>query len=353
MSEQIIVVKGAAFPTTHKNVAREISYNHQCVQTLEKGGHTVIRVGSAWGGFYMRHLEAAFQRLPQANLIIVDVHGNIKDRKHRMGPRHHRSSGIWAADFYKALAQYSNNRPLNVFMSSCGSGNGCYDAIELLPKNSTLVNIKKEDDLLSCSPLPQFLSSASQADKPFAEHLFLNLLSKAYPQKIIFYPQISISTTDPDRGDIWAMWDLVRSETLEHGADTFEPAFKTDVTAYLDPYFPPGVITQALHGIELYAQTAAITFNKKTKTGTPLRIRCKIDEPAFLWDATQKGLLGAMCAIAYYRQRQFIGAFQQNTCDGIETPTLDTPALDTPILDKVRLRTLDSAIKPDMLVPID
>jgi hypothetical protein len=200
MKEQIIYVKGVSCPYTQEKVKHEALYVQQCVGLLEQGGHEVIRVGNGVKGFYMRHLERAMRDAPRANLILVDAHGNIEDKRHYLAARHEKSSHIFAKDFYRGLADYSDCRPLNVFMSSCGSGNGCLDGITQLPLGSTLVNVAQEDQLYSYIPSCDFLNVGSGTETPLAEQLFLNLLGKGYPDATPYYPQLCISTANPNEG---------------------------------------------------------------------------------------------------------------------------------------------------------
>jgi hypothetical protein len=63
-----------------------------------------------------------------------------------------------------------------------------------------------------------------------------------------------------------------------------------------------------LRTLELYIK--AYLSEPLSYPGTPMKIHCRIDEMNFLDNAIGHKILGPICAIGYYAQRDSIGAFQ-------------------------------------------
>lgn len=310
MNRQVIYIRGSACPYDEAKIRIEIKQREKHILALRKAGYDVVEVGNPRDGFLMKDVKAAFRKTEEPRLVIVHAHGNIDKEKHFLRRAHlkNRSKGdIWAADFYKFIAGLSQ-KPINLFLFSCGSGNGCVDAVKSLPPGSTLVNMTEENKLESYTPNLSVLD-VTASENP-AENLFLSLLCKS-KSPILSTPQISISTADGNESDIWSLWDVARLECLE--TPDSGPQLQKEIMPVLQPYIEPERLDTAIETLSLFATVMSLSSSNPTSKRTPVMIRTTINHEDFYRNVIRHGLLGPMCAVGYATARRQIGAFQTVT----------------------------------------
>jgi hypothetical protein len=318
MPEKIITIKGVACPFDMLSILNETKMHNRRLAVLRQAGHEVMNVGEAWKGFYRHSLQQAFQNSPDAQIVITNIHGNIRDDKHYMAARHKASTTLWAEDFYRDLAIFSGNKPLDIFMFSCGSGNGLHAATEYLPVGSTVVSVTRTDAISSYIPDIKFLEGIKTSKTSASEGLFFNLLSCGYENEQ-YYPNLSISTQQKEKYDpSWDMWDIAR--LAMYGDELLAPAFEEKAKEYLADFFDKDILLKALETIRLYSRAINNPPAKDTSEKTPVKISYNIDEYSYEMDARRQGLFGAMCALGYCAAREEIGAFKASALRNNVTP---------------------------------
>jgi|ERR1700722_11617545 len=315
MPEQIIYIKGSACPYDEEKISSETKMVAEEVQALESMGNDVAFVGGAAQGFTMADIEAAFLKKPSATTVIVHAHGNKKRKRHFMqaaekATENSKNGHIWASTLYRTFAKNSCGRPLNVFMFSCGSGNGCENAVKLLPRASILVNLVEKENVSSFYIKPDAFRVGTAERGNFAEHLFLNMLCGGF-ETHEYYPQLSVSCMGDAESNVWQLWDDARQNGIAESSCS--PILEEKIRKYLNPYLSEGIVSSAIRTIELYIKSFSLEPVKME--GTPVELHFKIDHNKFYRNVVKRGLLGPMCAIGYYANREKIGAFQTWSAD--------------------------------------
>jgi hypothetical protein len=313
MKPQIIYIKGVASP--EKAEAEEQRYQDS-LKSIRSCGVDIEAVGGARNGFGLEDLKSACSNNPDANIIIADIHGNIEDGHHWMSinKEGEGDGDIWVADFYKALTEFSESRPLNVFMLSCGSGNGCKDAVTYLPLGSTLINLIKEDVVFSYPLGATSFKVIPTGGTGLAEALFINficngLISLAYDgdlKPVFTDPQLSVCAHGL-KNPIFNLWELAKIECLEFESLTAE--LVDQIRNYLKPYTQAERIEEALATFDLFRK-AIRGSQTVSNAGTPVTLNLVADEHELYERAVAYDVFGPMCVIAYCLHRKEIGAFQ-------------------------------------------
>jgi hypothetical protein len=304
-------------------------------------------VGNPRDGFSMTNVEAAFRKDPETSIVIIRAHGNIHRKRHFMQiaesvTGNGKSGRIWASHFYRSIAKYSNSKPLNVFMFSCGSGNGCESAIGLLPSGSTLVNFVEKGKVSSHLVEAEALKIKADNGDNLAEQLFLGILCNGF-KNCEYYPQLSVSAAGERTSQVWQMWDSARGDSWEtydmDRLDVMDPALEVKINSFLADHISSEKVSMAIRSIELYLRTQALEIPESP--GTPIKPRIKIDADAFYNAALEHKILGPMFAVGYYMNRQQIGAFQ----------TWDIERYRQPFRPKTEITGPFSALFQDQIVP--
>jgi len=322
MKTQIIYIKGVAAP--EKAEAEEQRFKDN-LKSLRSCGIDVEAVGGARSGFGLEDLKSACSNNPEANIIIADIHGNIENGQHWISINEDPDGYIWAADFYEALTEFSESRPLNVFMLSCGSGNGCKDAVNYLPLGSTLINLIKEDVVFSYSPDATSFKITPPDGTALAEALFINfvcngLISLVYDkdlEPVFTDPQLSICAHGL-KNPIFNLWEMAKIECLEY--ESFTPELTDEIRSFLKPYTQAERIEEALATFDLFRK-AICSSQTISNAGTPVTLQLIPDEHELYKRAVAYDVFGPMCAIAYCLHRKEIGAFQTGDANFYLGPT--------------------------------
>jgi len=313
MQENIIFIKGVA--DSSEEPVRRAESKRLNLQTaaLRSAGHAVQIVGNTAEGFNMDNVAAAFRACPQTKIVFVDCHGSVVEDQHYLYARTDEPLGIeWADDLYRKLGAYSNGKPLNIFMSSCGSGNGHLDAATILPPGSTLVSFTSDRNTDSYPVEVEAFAVNGTSGSNFAEQFFLSILCKGLGQER-HLPHLSVSVTDDPEHSVWNLWEKVCSlcsNNLVYGTNNLVSGakFKTEVSSRLSMHLSANDLFTTLSTIRLFVK--AFTHKAFTDPKTPVTLKVNVDHKDLYHSATRNKLLGPMCAAAYIAMRREIGAFQ-------------------------------------------
>lgn len=321
MKPHILFIKGASVDLAY--AAQEQEYFLESVQSLRASGARVTTIGNARDGFSWALLSSQLRRYNNASAIIIDAHGNISDDRHFM--RISRSRRIWAEDFYKAVKQAFVRKPANIFMFSCGSGNGLKQAQKLLPPRSTIFSLVVPDGVDSyCLKPDSFSISGRNVISNPIEGLFLNLMCIGLPNKWSCDPHLTVTSGKMDKGSIIELWTKATSFCCEWSGDSFPEQYINEAKALLSPYLPEDKMNTALETMEYYKQEVEATLPSfNPNSSVPFRAHYTLDTEDFKSEVVHHELLGPIGAMAYGIFRDDLGAFQRP----IIKPTLDANKL--------------------------
>ena len=311
MTEHILYIRGSACPHDEDKIKAETEDFEEKFAVLKAAGHEVTPVGNSADGFTLNAVTAAFKRDPKISIVLADVHGNILGKNHFMQgvPKSGKSrmaGTLWARTLYKKLALASRGKPLNVFMFSCGSGDGCIDAAKHLPLGSTMVNLVESGDVSSYM-MPAECFDLPSGDYNFSEQLFLRILSKGI-RDLNQSPQLTVSTAGDPFTQTWGMLDIAGTNFPD---TTFSPEIEKEMQQYFKDHFTEKQIYDALRTIEMYIDVLYV--NRQTTyrfATTPVEIPVKPDIDGFYKSLAKHELVGATAALGYYFTRKDCGAFQ-------------------------------------------
>ena len=306
---QIIYIQGSAWPFDEQVIAKERSFNNREIDALRATGHEVAVVGDAQMGFDLSDVAIAFNEAPEPDIVFITAHGYIENGRHYLqrteNVKSRNEGSLSAIDLYWTLNDAALKQPLNVFVSSCGSGVDYANAAQALPVGSTLVTFTEDHHLLSwCPSVDAFQRTAPGPD--LAERFLLNLLCFGHKGRPNL-PQLTTSQGRHADGVTWALFDMAMLETLEDLEDT--TSFQQAIWDGLNDYLTTEQVATVTATIHLLAKGF---INEPLRVdGTPLSLRLQIDKGRFLKDAAQHNILGPMYAMAYMSARDEIGAFQR------------------------------------------
>jgi hypothetical protein len=329
----VLDIDGLAYPYNLQTIVFEDREAQQRHDALRDAGHKVFAIGNRENGFRLKDIHKILRANPEIETILINAHGNFTWCGHYVQAeppkRKYRTGRIYAARLYKALARYSKGRPLNVFMFSCGSGNGYVDAVKYLPQGSTMVNLTERGNPYSHKIEPHALNIAVEPGQNFGEELFLSILCKGLDKYLRgldehpAHPHLSVSgDTDDPATNIHSLWDMAQRETLTE--KTFSTNFKSYVHQRLNRHASRQDINTAFATIELVSSYHAGPPVLKKK-GTPVTLPLDMDSHLLHRDAARHEIMGVMCAIAYLASREKIGAFQIWESDEYTSPTSHRP----------------------------
>jgi len=304
---QILYIQGCAADTAQ--IASEQKYCDETVRALEDSGAQVTIIGNAREGFSYRELQAKLDPEKASTAIIVSAHGNNQDEAHFM--RTSSTAYLWAHEFYKTIGDALNQQPANIFMFSCGSGNGLMSAQALLPPKSTIVNLVKPDWVASYDiSVKSFSIAGGQSFNP-AESLFLNMICKGLPNEWQCNPCLTTTAGRPDKGKIRELWELATNYCCEW-YDGFPEDHIADARSFLHPHLKQEEMLSAVATMEYFSEQVTVEIPALLKRpDTPVRARYALDIEDFKGEVVKHGMLGHIGAIAYAIYREELGAFQR------------------------------------------
>ena len=309
MTAQILYFKGAAAERSY--IAAEQSYIDDTVKALEKSGAHVTLVGNAQDGFSWDHFTSALGQHKTADAIIVNAHGNIHDDVHFMLGAHG-SKYILAQSFYKAIREAFGSQPANVFMLSCGSGNGLKSALELLPPNSTVFNLVLPERIDSYSVAADAYSIAGNPSSNPAESLFLNMMSKGLPEEWQCNPSLTTTSGQKDAKKINELWSLAANFCCDWSGEEFPEEVIASAQDFMRPHLSEEQMSTALATMRYYSKQIQVQIPAAAaRAATPVRAQYVLDTEDFKSEVVINGLLGSIGAMAYAICRDDLGAFQR------------------------------------------
>lgn len=305
MTSSFLVLKGIADP---EHTEGEQVWTESAVHSLKKSGAEVVVIGNSLNGFSMREL-LDLKKLPIVpSNIIVYAHGNFVDDQHYM--EFSKSHPVYAKDFYKFISELCGV-PVNIFMFSCGSGNGLKDGQRHLPHGSTIFNLVLPDRCESFAPLPESFSIEGSKSASPAESLFLNIMSHGLPDELKCNPCITVTRGTANAQDVTELWGLAKSFCCEWLLSEYPPEYTDKAVEFLVPYLDEKLET-VMQVMEFFGRAVLLEQSVESLPLTPhISLRLVLDEEDFKSQVVEAGLLGPIGAMAYALKRDDLIAFQR------------------------------------------
>ena len=306
MTQSILYIQGSACPHDSATIQYEIGEQKASLDALRSPVSITRNVGNPIKGFALRGVEEAFQELPTTPTVIINAHGNVDFGRHFVQATEKSSptgGRIFADKLYGELAKYAYGSSLDVFMISCGSGSSCDTAADKLPAGSTVVNFTTSDVVCSYGLKSDGFNVPATESSNYGEDLFLSILCKGFADKF-YQPQITTCGGNKSNSRTWNMWDLAQKECLANrgrsGYDDILPTLKKELGRF--------TTSEQIEKAFLFMAPTSSTSSDGTIPSASTSLRIKPE--ALLEEAIKQNLLGVICAIAYVRNRELIGAFQ-------------------------------------------
>jgi len=319
MKPRILYFKGAA--SHAQQIDSEQTHFLESVKSLEESGAEVIKIGDAHNGFSWDITQAHLKEHKNVSAIIVNVHGNIDDDRHLMCMAENQF--MWAENFYKAVSDNSNGHSVNIFMFSCGSGNGLKQAQKILPHRSTIFSLTTPEEVDSHWLDPKgFAISGDHSIANPIEGLFLNLICNALPNEWRCDPHLTITSGVIGKKNIIELWGKATGFCCEHSGFDFPEQYINEARELLRPYLSGERIVSALATMEYYKKEVLRKRAALEHPDVPFVAHHALDTEDFKSEVVGHRLLGPIGAMAYGIYRDEWGAFQRPIIDTLP-PTLD------------------------------